>query len=211
VSFLLWQRDAAVGIGSGRRVFRAAEVPLLADAQRLCDRLNSEYAAAEQRIAAAAAAGRDAGYAKGWEEGRTAARESTAAELTELAEKVAREGTRLRDDVAALALGVVRKLVGHLQPEELLASLAATAARDMLPGVSIALVVHSSRADGVRNAVAGLAPEVTCEVRGDPAIPVDTCRLETEHGTTDASLAAQLERIEALWGVKRSGRDGEGS
>jgi flagellar biosynthesis/type III secretory pathway protein FliH len=203
MSFLLWQRDAAGAIGSRRLVYRAAEVPLLADAQRLCERLNEEQAAAAGRIEAAAAAARDAGHAQGCAEGRAAGQASVAATLTSLAEQLARERMRLREDVAALALGVVRKLLGRLDPEDVLAGLAAAAAREMLPGASVTLIVHPSRADGVRKALEQSAPELACEVVGDPDVSVDTCRLETEHGAADASLATQLERIESLWGVMK--------
>ena len=39
MTFLLWQRDGDVAIAATRRVFGAAEVPLLRDANDLCRRL----------------------------------------------------------------------------------------------------------------------------------------------------------------------------
>jgi flagellar biosynthesis/type III secretory pathway protein FliH len=39
------------------------------------------------------------------------------------------------------------------------------------------------------------------EVRGDAACALDTCLIETEHGSVDASLNAQLERLALAWGV----------
>ena len=62
--------------------------------------------------------------------------------------------------------------------------------------------MHPSRADRVRELLSCSAPDLACEVVGDADVPVEACRLETEHGTVDASLAAQLERIESIWGVR---------
>ena len=203
MSFLLWQRDAPTAIGSRRRVFRAEEVPLLADARELCDRMNREQAGAAGQIAAAVAAGREEGRAAGYAAGRAAGEESLAAALTALAAELDQERARLRDEVAALALGVVRKLLGSLDQDEVLARLAGVAAGELLPGVSPRLVVRAERAAPVRERLAQLAPEHQFEVIGDPDLAGDACRIETDHGSVDAALEAQLERIAALWGVRR--------
>jgi flagellar biosynthesis/type III secretory pathway protein FliH len=203
MSFLLWQRDAAAAIGSSRLVFRAAEVPLLADAQVLCDRLSAEHASAGTRITQAVAAAREASYAQGLAEGRDAGRELVAATLTTLTESANREREALRGEVASLALEVVRKLLGQLDHDAVLAALAATAAHDLIPGTALSLIVHASEADAVRARIAKFAPDLACDVRGEASVAIDTCCLETEHGSVDASLIAQLERLEAAWGIQR--------
>ena len=50
-TFLLWHRQGDVRIAATRRVLRAAEVPLLADAQTLRDRLEQLYRTQAQHLA----------------------------------------------------------------------------------------------------------------------------------------------------------------
>jgi flagellar biosynthesis/type III secretory pathway protein FliH len=109
--------------------------------------------------------------------------------------------------VGALALQVARKLLGRLPEDTLLAALADTAARETLTAPPLALVVHPDRVDAVRAQLATFARDgddaaLRCEVRADAACAPDTCRLETEHGTVDASLEAQLARLAQAWGIE---------
>lgn len=203
MSFLLWQRDQPAAIGSTRVVFRASEVPLLADAHALCERLNTEHAAAADRIATAANVAREAAYAKGYAEGREEGRDSIAETLTALHQKVSRERETLRANVASLALEVVRKIAGALDAGGVIAALAANAARDLVPAAALTLLVHASRVDAVRAHLAAIAPDLHCDVRGDANVAIDACCLATEHGSIDASLGAQLDRIAAAWEIGR--------
>jgi flagellar biosynthesis/type III secretory pathway protein FliH len=88
-----------------------------------------------------------------------------------------------------------------------LVALAETAARDMLPTETLTLFVHPEQCDAVRarlaasNAAAVEAPLPRLEAQPDPACVPGTCRIETEHGSVDASLEAQLTRLANAWGV----------
>ena len=202
MSFLLWQRSGDARIASSRLVLRAAEVPLLADAQVLRDSLQRLHAEQDEIVAAAAARGFEEGLAQGLEAGRRDARDEVAATLTALAQSSAHERDRLRGEVGALALQVVRKLLGHFAEDAVLAGLAAVAANDLLATQPVALVVHPDLCQAVRERLASTAEgdlTLRCEVRGDPAAARDCCRIETEHGTVEASLEAQLARLEAAW------------
>jgi len=201
MSFLLWQREGEVRVASPRLVLRAAEVPLLQDAQQLRDAMQRRSAEQTQALDAANALARAEGHARGLEEGRRAAREELAAHLTALAHHSAADGQRLRGEVGVLALQVVRKLLGAFSSDERLAALAARAAADLLPARPVALIVHADTASAVRErlaqAFAGTA--VPIDVRGDADCAPDTCRLETEHGTVDVALEIQLAHLEAAW------------
>ena len=50
MTFLLWQRDGDVAIAATRRVFGAAEVPLLREANDLCRRLHALHLESDARI-----------------------------------------------------------------------------------------------------------------------------------------------------------------
>jgi len=207
MSFVLWQRGGDTGIASARLVMRAAEVPLLADAATLRDRLQALHDGEAQRIDAACEEARARGHALGLEQGMHAARDEIAATLTQLTADAQQDRERLRTQVGALALHVARKLIGELAADERLLALAETAARDALPGASLTLLVHPEQADAVRARLArrasadAAAPAL--ELRTDPTCALDACRIDTELGSVDASLDAQLERLAAAWGVRQ--------
>jgi flagellar biosynthesis/type III secretory pathway protein FliH len=208
MSFLLWHRDRRLAFGSTRRVLRAREVPLCADAEALRDRIEQLHDETSQRAAAAEEQARAQGHAAGRAEGLLKTRDELAEAVLALTRDAARERDRVRAEIAALALEVARKLMGQLPPDGALVALAEAAARDMLPAQAMTLVVHPQRCDAVRGRLAALAaaaPGETAalrfEVRGDAACALDTCLIETDHGSVDASLDAQLERLARAWGV----------
>jgi type III secretion system HrpE/YscL family protein len=201
-TFLLWHRQGDVRIAATRRVLRAAEVPLLADAQTLRDRLEQLYRTQAQHLAEAAAQARHDGHALGIAEGSRELAERLSAHLVSLAEAAATERERMRNEVGALALQVVRKLLGQFADESVLVALADAAATEVLPSQPLAVVVHPDRCDAVRERLAARpAAALRCEVRADPSLELDGCRLETEHGSVDVSLESQLARLTAAWGA----------
>jgi flagellar biosynthesis/type III secretory pathway protein FliH len=212
MTFLLWQRDSEVGIASPRRVLRAAEVPLLADANDLCERLHSLYAAEAVRLKADRNEARERGYAAGHREGTKAANEAHVARLATLSAAAARQHEELGAQVAELALQVARKLIGSLAADERLVALAGTAARDLMPAARITLHVHPDQVDPVRARLALLVADMnpeplpSWEVRGDADDGLDGCLLETELGTVDASLETQLLRLAEAWGIGADNR-----
>jgi len=209
MSFVLWQRGGQTGIASTRLVLRAAEVPLLTEAQALRDRLEALHTEQAQRVETASELARERGHALGLEQGVLAARDEVAASLMALARSTEQERMHVRGQVATLALQVARKLIGRLADDERLLALADTAARNMLPGSSLTLVVHPSHADALqarltamaRHAGENGAPASVFELRADAACALDSCRIETEFGSVDASLNAQLDRLAQAWGV----------
>jgi flagellar biosynthesis/type III secretory pathway protein FliH len=207
MSFLLWQQHGPVGIAAGRRVLRAAEVPLLADANRLCGQLQALHADEAARIESACAEGRRSGYRAGFDEGLAAAAEEHAARLTALAAAAARDREALAAQVAGLALEVARKMVGGLAGGERLLALAATAVQEVLPEGPLTLLVHPERVPAVRERLAAYAAEGMAtrlppfDVRGDGELEIEGCRIESMFGSVDASLDTQLQRLAAAWGV----------
>jgi type III secretion system HrpE/YscL family protein len=205
MTFLLWQRGDTA-IAASRRVLRAAEVPLLAEANQLRDALEALRNEQAQVIAAAAEAARAQGHAQGLEDGRQAARDEQAARLASMAQAAEAERSRLRSEIAVLALQVVRKLLGEFAGDEQLVALTATAAHELLPAQTLTLIVHPDHCEAVRARLARLATEgrgavPAFEVRADPSCAPADCRIETEHGRIDASLEAQLQRLAAAWSV----------
>lgn len=208
MSFLLWHNRGAARIASPRLVLRAAEVPLLQRSHELREQLERMLRDEAERIAATAREAAQQAHNLGREHGLREGRETMAATLTTLAQSAAREHERLRGDVGALALQVVRKLLGNFAEDALLAGLADTAAQEALPTQQMTLVVHPDLRDAVQARLSALAGQggedagaLRCEVRGDAACERTACRIETEHGSVDASLDTQLARLAQAWGV----------
>lgn len=205
MTFLLWQRGQ-LGIGSGRQVFRAAEVPLLQDASALVGRLQALWQGEAGRVEAAAEAARQQGWSEGGERARAAAEAGLAEQLARLAQQAEAARDEARQEVAALALQVVRKLLGGLPEPERQAALALQAARELLPARTWRLAVHPHSAPALRERLARLdahdgALLAQAEVAEDEALAPGDCRLDTEFGSARAGLEAQLERVAAAWGV----------
>lgn len=206
MSYLLWQRDRNLGLGASRVVLRAAEVPLLADAQSLRDKLEQLNEDAAQRITTAEQDARVQGYVQGREQAAREAQDEVAGAIVVLQQKAALAREQMRGEVAALALQVVRKVLGQVPAEGVLAALAATAARDMVPAQTLTLIVHPEQCDAVRAQLAGFdngdGAQPRFDVQPDADCREGYCKIETEFGTVDASLEAQLKRIATAWGIK---------
>jgi flagellar biosynthesis/type III secretory pathway protein FliH len=97
---------------------------------------------------------------------------------------------------------VARKLLGGLAADERLAALAAAAARDALPAAQLTLSVHPDAFEAVRDRLAAMdTGDLKLDVQPDVACAPDACRLDSEFGSVDASLDAQLARLAQAWGV----------
>jgi flagellar biosynthesis/type III secretory pathway protein FliH len=208
-AFLLWQSPSGSAIGSSRLVLGADEVPALHEAQQLRDELEALRREQAQRVEQACEAARREGRARGLEQGRQQSRDELAAALAGYACTSQQQHARLRADVAALALQVVRKLMGHFGADTRLVGLASVAAREMLPAPALVLRVHPDRVEAVRDRLAALAaatdaaaePTPAFELRADDTCAPDDCRIDTDLGSVDASLDVQLERLARAWGV----------
>jgi flagellar biosynthesis/type III secretory pathway protein FliH len=205
MSFLLWQRGQ-LGIGSGRQVFRAAEVPLLRSACELVDRLEAMRQDEATRIDAALEAGRRQGWAEGEAMARQAAEAHRAEEMVRLQQQSEAVREEARREVATLALQVVRKLLGGLPDGERQAALALQAARELLPARTWRLAVHPQSSSALREHLSRLAADergalVEAEVCEDDTLAPGDCRLDTEFGSARAGVEAQLERLAGAWGV----------
>ena len=200
MTYLLWQSQGTVRIASPRIVLSADEVPVLRDAQALCEQLAQMHSSTNERLDAAFAESRQRGLEEGLAQGRAAAHANIAAGLQGIAHASAAERTRLRRQIGALALQVARKMLGSFGEDALLAALAANAAQDVLPASQIRLTVHPDRCDAVRTQLDAMGTKgLKLDVRGDAACARDACRLETELGSVDASLDAQLARLAQAW------------
>lgn len=204
----------------------AAELPRLAD----------DLAAARQRIAHAEAerlallgSVREAAQQLGYRDGQARA----IADLAQFNAGLRALASDHAGALQALLLRALRRLLGELPPELVLAQLAEQAllaARD--DATRLQVHVHprhcaavSERLSAPRPAEAGRPPwgsrkvaephflesthaGLMIEVRADPSLGLTDCRVDTGVGSIDASLPAQLAALEvALMGAARHGHD----
>ena len=212
--YLLWH-DGAPAIASTRRLFSAAEVPMVEEARELCERLAAQQVALDARAQKVLAGARDEGFAAGLAQGRAAAMAAVAEAVEAMtgAMGISRDQAvaAAREDVALLALQVARKLIGQLPEAEQLARLAQEAARQSMPdGEALRLRVHPSHEAEVRALLAATVGAAHWRVEGDAALPVTACRVGGARGDVDAAIDVQLARVARGWGLEwPSGRTRE--
>jgi len=207
-SFMLWHREpqARLGIASDRRVLRAAEVPALQDAHEVLAELRSLFEQEQVRVEAACAQAREEGLRQGLAQAEAQSRAQVADAVARLTQAHEAQCQRQQRDVARLALEVFQKLLGPLPADEGLARLAAQAARELLPARTWRLHVHPQQMDGLRAALSAIDPEDkaglgSAEIVADAELAEGDCRLTTEFGTADASLATQVARLARAWSL----------
>ncbi|MGM9482129.1 FliH/SctL family protein [Roseateles sp. NT4] len=207
-SFMLWHREpeARLGIASDRRVLRAAEVPALQDAHQVLGELRALFEQEQVRVEAACSRASEEGLREGLAQAESQARAQVADTLARLTHAFEAQCQRQQRDVARLALEVFQKLLGPLPADEGLARLATQAARELLPARTWRLHVHPHQIDDLRAALGVIDPDdkaglASAEIVADAELAEGDCRLTTEFGTADASLATQVQRLARAWGL----------
>ncbi|MDG0856465.1 FliH/SctL family protein [Roseateles puraquae] len=206
--FMLWHRqpEATLGIAADRRVLRAAEVPPLRQAHDLLADLQALQGSTQAHLDAARAQAREAGHHEGWQAGQAQAQEQLGLALAELARAQDAAREQSQQAIGRLALEVFQKLLGTLPADDALARLAVQAARELQPARTWRLHVHPHQLPTLRAALQAADPDnraglAQAELVADVDLGESDCRLTTEFGTADASLATQVERLAKAWGL----------
>ncbi|TKT69264.1 type III secretion system stator protein SctL [Aquamicrobium sp. LC103] len=156
------------------------------DAKRTRDEANRGYASE---------------YAQGYEEGRTAGAAEAAQLVSETAVKVDQYLGMLEQEVTALALDIVRRVLGDFDVAELVARAAARAVADMRRAKYFRIRVHPDAALAVQSKLdallAGSQVGFTLEIRPDRTLRPAACIVTTDAAVVDTSLDSQLKAIAA--------------
>jgi flagellar biosynthesis/type III secretory pathway protein FliH len=184
-------------------VVDAADVAPLGDALALLAAARDLHETRAAAVAAATDAGREEGRAVGYREGRAAGEAAGAALLAEIAARDRARDARRAQEVARLALEVVRRIAGALGPADTIAALAeravdavATTGATTVRVAPVALAAAEARL-GARNGL---------HIVADPALTPDDCVIETELGRAHAGLDTQLAQIARAWGLADDAR-----
>ena len=194
--FVLIRADASATLTRDDPIVRAAEVPMLAEAERLLAAANALHDDALRASAAAADEARAAGYRAGHGDGLAAGAAEIRAELLRLAQSDAERVGQQRGDLARLGLEVVRRIAADVGPAEMVAALAERAASSVAPESQVVVRVAPAALARTRERLGSRA-----SVEPDETLSPTDCVLATPLGEVRAGLETQLAQLASQWGL----------
>lgn len=189
----------------GLRIVRAAQVDAWRDGFRFLAAIREAAGKVEDNARSTYAAA----YAKGYAEGRAAGAIEATRLVRDTALGVDRYLAKLEGEIGALALSIVRRMVGDLDRADLVARAAAQAVAEFRQEKTIKVTVHPAAADRISRALAGLTHSngATVTVEADPALDQGACIVASDFAVVDASIETQLQAFAAgLPGGERDAR-----
>jgi type III secretion protein L len=194
MTYRLFHSGSATALFGPSPLLPRREAQMIRDAATLLDHARSAAAAAE--------AARAEGFAAGLAEGQRlvlAERDRTLAELiAPVATQVATAQAALHDDLATLALEAVRRMIGALPDDVLLAGLARQAVAalplDEVERIAVPPATHEAVA-------AQMAADWAALVVADEGLAPGECVIHTRSGKVIASVSLQLDRLAERWGA----------
>jgi type III secretion protein L len=189
----------------GLHIVRAAQVDAWRDGFRFLAAVREAAGKVEENARSTYAAA----YAKGYAEGRAAGAIEATRLVRDTTLGVDRYLAKLEGEIGALALSIVRRVVGDLDRADLVARAAAQAVAEFRQEKTIKVTVHPAAADRISRALAGLAQSngATVTVEADPALDQGACIVAGDFAVVDASIETQLQAFAAgLPGGERGAR-----
>ena len=187
--------------GPGAKILRAAEAEAWQDGYRFLAEVRRAAAQVEETARKTYASE----YARGFAEGRSAGANEGARLVIETAAKVDGHLAVLEHEIGALALEVVRRVLGQLDISELVTRTATQAVAEFRREKFLKVTVHPTAVDQVVTTLAALprdgGPTVTVEA--DPALDERGCIVASDFAVIDSGIEAQLKAFAAAFGPGR--------
>lgn len=191
--------------GPSKRILRPEEVQawqeghdFLAAARREHDRMQE----ASRRAYASE-------YAQGYDDGKAEGKAEAARLVADTTARVDRYLAGLEDEVATLALDVVRRILGEFETGELVARAARHAVADIRRAKFVKLTVHPDALDHVRGALDAMLADTEAgfavDVEADHTLAPGACIVATDAAVVDAGIDTQLAAMAAALGGGREG------
>jgi type III secretion protein L len=179
----------------GSRILRATDVQAWRDGYRFLALARETAARAEENARSAY----DAAYKKGFAEGRAAGAIEANRVVREAAVAVDRYLGGLDKEIGALALNIVRRVIGEIDVADLVAHAATQALSEFRQEKNVRIAVHPAAADRVNSALGAFAQDdrPAATVESDPALDKGACILVSDDAVADASIDVQIRAIEA--------------
>jgi type III secretion protein L len=195
----------ALPTGPGSRIIRAPD----AEAWERGINFYLQVRQQAERVEAAARSAYDAERARGYADGKAEGEHEAARLVIETVAAVDRYLARLEQDVAGLAMSVVRRAIGEVDMPDLVARAAAQAVPDFRRSKWLKVTVHPDAAERVSRAIKELIgdPGFGCTVEADNKLEPGACILANEVATIDAGIETQLAAFsDAFRGLMREER-----
>jgi type III secretion protein L len=176
----------------GARIVRAADAAAWQDGHRFLEAVRQ----AAGKVEESAHAAYTEAYEKGYADGRAAGAIEATRMVRDTTLAVDRYLARLESEVGALALSVVRRMLGDLDVTDLVARAAAQALAEFRHAKSLRVAVHPGAVDRVNAALAAfMQGEVRVTVDSDTALDQGACIIASDFAVVDASLDVQLRAL----------------
>lgn len=198
MSFLTLFKSDCGWLATDQRVFSADEISDLYSAVDASEQLSKQIDNRKEADEAAFEQGRIEGFKVGEKTAIDAGRIETAARLLRLTQEQQQVRQHLRESAAPLAIEIVRRIAGEIEPVDWMIAQARTAAAELVDMPDVTLKVHVSRVQGVRHQLQVQDQMIVKSVCGVDDVPLDFCQLETPAGNIDVDLETQLQRIGEL-------------
>jgi len=198
MSAVVLHHSELLSLASTSRVIAADDVGHLTSMVDKASALSSLLNDETQRVDEARAQARDAGYAEGFEAAQQAGLADAEQQLSARRDELDQRQSQLQNDATQMAFEIVRKLAASLDPADLLAGLAMSAANACEPDEQLVLRVHEkyrqSVADKLTSTTDGQAR--FAHVIGDASVSLSTCIIETASSRILADLETQTHLLE---------------
>jgi type III secretion protein L len=181
--------------GPGSRIVRAAQVEAWRDGFRFLSAVREAAGKVEENARRTYAAA----YAKGYKEGRAAGAIEASRLVRDTTLGVDRYLAKLESQIGALALSIVRRVLGEFDNPDLVARVAAQAVAEFRQDNAIKVSVHPTAADRVSSALAALTQSngANVTVEADPALDQGACIVASDFAVVDASIETQMQAFAA--------------
>lgn len=203
MTYLVLHADRGTTALTDDPIVPASDVPSFASALALLAKAGALHDDSAARAAAVTEAARVEGYERGRQEGLVAGEAEIRAELFRLAVRDAEERAKRRDDVATLAIEVVRRIAAEIGEDAFVAAIADRATASLSADTAATVRVAPRDVETVRTR---LVERTALAVEADATLLPGDCIVETPLGRTHAGLETQLTQIEKAWADSHRGR-----
>lgn len=190
-------KNEKISLLTDNAVIPKAEMPQMETLFDAGSQLNETLLGAEAQLRASIRKGYEKGFVTGRKRGHEQSRKDVNQFMTKLATDASIQQKKLEENVALLAMQVVRKIAENLGSADTVAALAETAARQLVGSSRMTVYVHHTALPEVEKRFAEkIRTGASLDIRCDDTVGVFDCLIETQFGTTVASLDAQLDSLQ---------------
>ena len=201
MNILALNSSEGIGLYGGKLVFSASETQALRSCIETADYLQRMKGDAVELLEQSRLKTEEQGFQQGLQLGRDEANKELAASLLAQQRELQQAQQDIRDRSVVIALEIVKKIAGNLAPEQLVLSLAQTAAKELAPDSIVTLRTHTDNIESLKQLLYKQSSSDSkimqfIKITGDDNLALDGCVLDTALGSIEADLNTQLAAIE---------------